>query len=262
MPSGRQLRTQPGKPISSWDSYLRETRQPVASLVFVTPMLIVYEVGILCLGPQAMRNGADVWLRYFLDWIGFGQYLLLPALTIFTLIAWQHLTRESWRFTPKLMGGMLLESILFGFLLLSIACLQGNLVDWSGTTLTTRISSGHILIETPTQIVGFFGAGIYEELLFRLLLLPLVAGLIRMFGATRRSSLMTAVVVTSVLFSAAHFRVFTSVGDSFQWYSFTFRFLAGVFFAVLFTYRGFGITAGAHTLYDIFATSLQVFIHH
>ena len=59
-----------------------------------------------------------------------------------------------------------------------------------------------------------------------------------------------AVVITSLLFSAAHY--IGPQGDSWQLYSFVFRFLAGGFFAVLFVYRGFGIAAGTHALYDIF----------
>jgi len=104
MASRRRLPKQPGEPISSWVSYLKETRRPLPSLVFVAPLLLVYEIGILCFGPHAMRNGADVWLRHLLDWIGLGQYFLLPILTIFTLLAWHHLTREPWRFAPQLMG--------------------------------------------------------------------------------------------------------------------------------------------------------------
>ena len=66
----------------------------MVSLVFVTPILLIYEVGVLLLGPQAMRNGADLWLRHFLDATGFGQYFLLPLLTVFALLAWHHLTHE------------------------------------------------------------------------------------------------------------------------------------------------------------------------
>ena len=55
---------------SRWTVYFAETRRPAVSLAFVAPMLLVYEVGILAFGPQAMRNGADLWLRLFLDWIG------------------------------------------------------------------------------------------------------------------------------------------------------------------------------------------------
>ena len=74
------------------------------------------------------------------------------------------------------------------------------------------------------------------------------------------ASLILAVVLTSLLFATAHYRIdmmigsyhlVTSLGDPFEWASFLFRFLAGAFFSLLFLYRGFGIAAGTHALYDI-----------
>ena len=62
--------------------YWQQSRRPLTSLAFVTPLLIIYEAGVLWLGPQAMRNGADVWLRQLLDLLGFSQYFLLPVLTL------------------------------------------------------------------------------------------------------------------------------------------------------------------------------------
>jgi hypothetical protein len=38
---------------------------------------------------------------------------------------------------------------------------------------------------------------------------------------------------------------------------FGFRAVAGVYFAVLFAIRGFGITAGTHAFYDIIATIIN-----
>jgi membrane protease YdiL (CAAX protease family) len=70
----------------------------------------------------------------------------------------------------------------------------------------------------------------------------------------------TAVVVTSLIFSAAHYRIdliiashrfTTDFGEPFSWFSFLFRFVAGVAFSTLFLLRGFGITAGTHAMYDL-----------
>jgi hypothetical protein len=52
-----------------------------------------------------------------------------------------------------------------------------------------------------------------------------------------------------LLFSAAHY--IGPLGDSFALYSFTFRAVAGLFFAMLFLLRGFGIAAGTHFFYDL-----------
>ena len=46
--------------------YWHQSRRPLASLAFMTPLLVLYELGVLLLGSHAVRNGADVWLRQFL----------------------------------------------------------------------------------------------------------------------------------------------------------------------------------------------------
>jgi len=66
---------------------------------------------------------------------------------------------------------------------------------------------------------------------------------------SRGVALLLAIVLTSLLFSAAHY-----VGPSgapLRWFRFVFRFVAGAFFATLFVYRGFGIAVGTHAGYDI-----------
>ena len=56
------------------EGYWSDSRQPLASLIFVTPLLLTYEAGLIILGPNAVRNGPEVWLRWLLDRLGFGQY--------------------------------------------------------------------------------------------------------------------------------------------------------------------------------------------
>ena len=56
-------------------------------------------------------------------------------------------------------------------------------------------------------------------------------------------------LIGAVVFSAMHY--VGAYGDPFTVPSFTFRFLAGLFFSALFVLRGFGITAWAHALYDV-----------
>ena len=220
-------------------------------MLFMLPMLLCYEGGLLILGPQAMQNGADAWLRRFLELIGFGQYLLLPVLTCGLLLAWHHLRHERWRFSWTVFYGMLLECIVLGFLLLLLARLQGRLLSSISSTSISTLEISETVKSNMGQIFGYFGAGIYEELLFRLMLMPLIAGLLKLTHLSNRNCWICATLVSSLLFSAAHYQLFTSAGDAFDITSFLFRFLAGVFFAVLFIFRGFGIAAGSHAFYDI-----------
>ena len=105
------------------------------------------------------------------------------------------------------------------------------------------------------QCVSFMGAGIYEELLFRLMLLPLAMGVFRVTGFPLATAVVLSVISTSLLFSAAHYDWFLAAGEPFEATSFIFRTLAGAFFSGLFLWRGFGIAVGTHALYDIFVTA-------
>jgi hypothetical protein len=239
------------------ERYARESRRPLASLAFVIPLLLLYEGGIIILGPQAVRNGADVWLRQFLDTLGFSQYLLLPALTVGLLLAWHHLSRERWQVSAGVVYGMLLESAALGLVLVAVARVEGLLVASAlsgGETVATTAMPFEMATrgEFLGRLLGYIGAGVYEEMLFRLMLIPPLAIGIKLFGVPRPWSVATVVLLTSAIFSAAHY--VGPHGDLLDAFSFLFRFTAGALFAVLFVYRGFGVAAGTHALYDIFVS--------
>jgi hypothetical protein len=245
------LELPPTPPARRFDDYWRQSRRPLTSLVFIMPLLVLYEGGVLLPGATAIRNGADVWLRRLLDALGLGHYFLLPVLIVALLLAWHHTTGEPWRVSGRAIYGMYAESALLALALIVLGHLQGSLLHSiaGGWPALAAVRSGgrfHFL----GQLVGYFGAGIYEEVLFRLILLPAVAAVLKLCRARAELQVAGPVVLTSLAFSAAHY--IGPQGDALQWFSFLFRFLAGAFFALLFVYRGFGIAAGTHALYDIF----------
>jgi membrane protease YdiL (CAAX protease family) len=232
--------------------YWQQSRRPLSSLAFVTPLLIVYELGVIWLGPQAMRNGADVWLRQLLDLLGFSQYFLLPALTLGLLAGWHHVTREPWRISPGVLYTKLTECVLLALSLVVIARVQANLqalVTRQPPPAMLHAALGTTVPSVFRRWVSFLGAGIYEELLFRLMMVPLLAQGLRWCGCQANWSWAGAAVVSSLVFAGAHH--IGTLGEPFQWYAFLFRATAGLFFAALFLYRGFGIAAGTHAAYDM-----------
>ena len=222
------------------DDYWSLSRTPLTSLVFTLPLVLAYEGGVLWLGRGSPRNGADVWLRQFLDVIGFGSYFLLPVLTLLGLLAWHHIEHDRWRFSPLVLAGMAFESFVWAGMLVGIARLQHRL--WP-----LGIADG--VSGILARFVGYCGAGLYEEVLFRLILLPIVIWVFERAGLSTAAAALWSVILTSLLFSTAHY--VGPLGDTFELYSFTFRTLAGIFFATLFVTRGFGIAAGAHAAYDM-----------
>ncbi|MCB9874693.1 MAG: CPBP family intramembrane metalloprotease [Planctomycetaceae bacterium] len=254
----KKQRTSDSTSASLLARYWNESVRPLVSLAFVAPMIVAYEGGLIALGPQAMRNGADVWLRQLLEWLGFSQYFLLPALTCGLLLGWHHLNQERWSIRWTTLYGMLFESMAFGGILLVLAQTQQGVFGAITSDATLALSAQNT--KAFGQFVAYFGAGIYEELMFRVMLFPALAALLRLVGTPRRTSWVVAIFFSSLAFAAAHyqldlmignFHLVTSYGDSFEWSSFLFRFGAGVFFSTLLLARGFGIAAGAHAFYDI-----------
>ena len=108
------------------------------------------------------------------------------------------------------------------------------------------------------DIVTGVGAGIYEELVFRLILICVLMVLFQdLIGMSHQNAVVLSVLISAALFSAHHHVVWVDgrLGRApFCWMEFGFRTIAGVYFAILFAIRGFGITAGTHAFYDIIAT--------
>lgn len=258
MTTARQAEEENRPVATAWlVDYWQQSRRPLASLVFVLPLLVLYEGGVLLLGPTAVRNGADVWLRQLLDGFGLTSYFLLPILTVAILLGWHHTTRDRWRVAVPVLYGMLAESAFLGVLLLAVGYLQWTVVSrvttWlpPATDMSAPIPSVASRVPLLGQLIGFVGAGVYEEVLFRLLLLPLVFALLGYLLMGIRWRVGSAIIISSLVFSAAHY--VSPQGEVFDWFSFVFRALAGGVFALLFVFRGFGIAAGCHALYDIFA---------
>jgi len=224
------------------EGYWVESRRPLASLLFLAPLLAAYELGVLLFGAQT-QNGADAFMRRILDLLGFGQHFLLPFLTVCILLGWHYLSREPWRLSGGIISAMAAESILLAVCLRVVLFLQAAIsvafVEPIEVSIGTKFKAG----------VSFLGAGIYEELLFRLILLSLVAWVFRRAGMKPGVGMIVAAIATSFLFAFAHH--FGPNGEPFRWFAFIFRFLAGMFFSMVFIYRGFGIAAGSHAAYDI-----------
>jgi membrane protease YdiL (CAAX protease family) len=235
---------------ASLREYAAQSARPLVSMAFIAPMLIVYELGGVVLGPNALRNGADTWLRCMLESIGFGQYFLLPILTCSILLAWHHTRQDSWQLPGGVLTTMLLESTLFALVLFGLAHLQRAFFAPATMSIPGTSVTAEALV-TASRLIGYCGAGIYEELLFRLIMLPSIAAAFRSVGFTWRSSWCWGIVTTSLLFSAAHYHAFVTGGYAFDWYTFSFRFAAGLFFSGLFVARGFGIAVGSHAMYNI-----------
>lgn len=240
-------------------AYWGASRAPRYSLLFALPLLLFYQVlvAIQPVGPRGAgwRNGADVILQgVFVSLAGrWGPLIFLVLLTGvgLWLVVRDHRAHRG-PLAPWVFWVMLAESVA-----LAILC---GVVVGALTAQVVRASTA-LALATPaqlsltTRLMLSLGAGLYEELLFRVVIVGLLALVARtVFGWRPWVGGTFAVVVGALLFSAFHY--VGAYGDRLALASFVFRTFAGLFFSALFVLRGFGITAWTHALYDVFVLVL------
>lgn len=224
--------------------YWRYSKSPFYSLLFTLPMLISYEVLIFSYNHSdiiGLRNGADILFRQFFGMFNiYGFYLVGFLVLSALLIAYYFNNRREgnpeFRFQFFIL--MILESLLFALLMYVI-------VD----------KIGDALLSVPTDqgkkelIVLALGAGVYEEFIFRVVLISgftfFLKDILRLRAVT---SMVVAISAAALIFSLFHY--LGSLGDVFDIQTFLVRFVAGIFLSLLYVLRGYGIAAYTHTIYD------------
>jgi hypothetical protein len=238
-----------------YGGYLSATLHPWSCLLFLVPLLVVYEAGVMGLGgprPELLRNGADTWLRWGLESFGLSQLYCAPALIVAVFVAWSLLRVIDRPEHPvKIWIGMAVESVAFAFGLWALSQHLGPFLDQLGIRLNVGVDP-----KTLGRIITFVGAGIYEELLFRLLLIFMLGILFRLMGVPGLISTFLVGITSAIIFAAAHH--LGPYGETFDHYVFLFRTLAGLYFALLYQLRGFGIAVGTHACYDVLVGVLMV----
>ena len=231
-------------------TYWNQTRRPLPCLVFLLPLLVLYELGVIWIGGvrhTLVRNGADAWMRGLLEQLGLHPAYVLPLGIVCIFILWHIWDRSPWRFHAEVIPGMLAESLLLALTLMIIGRLQD--MAFERLELSRMVASLGPAPASLVELVSYVGAGIYEETLFRLLLLPLVYYVAKSIGTPQALATTIAVIASALAFSAAHY--IGPPAEELLWFGFIFRWLAGLFFAGVFVLRGFAIVVGAHTAYDI-----------
>ena len=225
--------------------YLTVSKSPLYSFIFTLPLFLLYEVGIFLISSRdidQLRNGADVFMRQVLEIFGiYGMYGFGGTFLIGFLIAFirQKKNLRTSEIESRFLLIMFFESIVWATLLVIMMIKIPTFLSLS--------NEDHLI----QQVVLAIGAGIYEEFVFRVLLisgLAILFGLIFNWGEFGKTFL--SVIISSAIFSIFHF--FGSYGDTFSFPLFFVRFFAGIFLAMIYIFRGFGITAYAHSIYDLF----------
>ncbi|MGA2499885.1 MAG: CPBP family glutamic-type intramembrane protease [Tepidisphaeraceae bacterium] len=223
--------------------YFYESAKPLTSLVFLAVPLLLYEFGTGWFLTDAeekteIRVLAFNYLRGFLSFFGATAHYLPALAVVVILLAWHLARRDTWRLRPLTVLTMACESSLLAIPLLVLSALQA-------ACLPLAAADGVV----ARGVVLAFGAGIYEELFFRLAGLTLLnVVLVDLLRMKKPLAIGLMILISALAFSGYHY--LTPAAPPVRVVAFVFRAVAGGYFAILFMYRGFGVTAGCHIAYD------------
>jgi len=225
-------------------NYWRYSRSAYYSAVAALPLLVIYEILIVLSQSRywGIRNAADVWIRTFLMAFDLqAQHITFVLIGIsLALIPIAKSRARGIKLKANYFALMFAEclafSLVLGVVLKSILRLGGLSSGGPGSGLMQNLALS-------------VGAGLFEEIIFRVILLNLLFLLLSPLLKKKVVAAVFSVLLASFLFSLSHY--VGTMADTWQLYSFMFRWAAGLLFTVLYFVRGFAITAYTHALYDI-----------
>jgi len=236
-------------------AYFDDTHRPLHCLVFLLPMVIFYELGTILAAPTlqqaiASRVIAFQLLQQFFKLFGATSFYLPGLAVVVILLAWHIASGQRWHVEPWTLLGMTIESVLLAIPLLVLSQIVGQYAARQGLAVVSAAggAGGGSITLWANQLLLSIGAGIYEELLFRLIFISVLhIVLVDLLKLNARFALLAMVMISAAVFSGYHY-----LGpEQFSWPGFVFRTVAGVYLAGMFVLRGFGITVGCHTTYDV-----------
>ncbi|RDV36820.1 CPBP family intramembrane metalloprotease [Bradymonadaceae bacterium TMQ3] len=229
-------------------TYHQQSRDTWHSLVLVMPLFVLYQIGVMWTG--GVRNGVDfmtdmLWwavggeLTYYL-----GVHVGVLALMVIAALMLRNKERLRLRVWPAVVAESAVYAFFFGAAIVAIMDALGL-----SALLSVGLSVGGEASVLDNLVLSA-GAGLYEELVFRLGLMGAMLWLgHRVVGWPRWWAALWAVVLSSLIFSAVHHM--GPLGEAFELGVFVFRAIAGVLLALIFYLRGFAVAVYTHALYDV-----------
>jgi hypothetical protein len=275
--AGKQSRQRGGLDSDAGD-YWSLSAKPLHSLVFLIPLVLLYELGALLYltdpsaGIQQTIRAKKV-LDLFFQSMGVVGLLVSGLAMLLVLFIMHLLARDKWTIKPAVLLGMALEAALWALPLVVL----GTLVQRAGAMLAPAAvamdpaqngTAAMLALPWQARLTISLGAGIYEELLFRLIAIAtihlIVRDLLRFSEPIARAA---AIVGSALLFAVYHDVTLPGSGGGLgglagvQWGPALFYFAAGLFFGVIYVARGLGIVVATHAFYDVIALIVLPAMH-
>lgn len=235
-------RAEPASAGAGRGGYAVWSRDPALGLFAVLPLWLLYEVLRCGLAPGERNGAEDLLLREVarLDWRGL--VVLRAAFAVLVVFAARSLLRRQVPWL-RVAAVVALEGTVYGLLLGPAAAAL--------TSSAARLLDAGAGGDLAADLVGSLGAGIFEELVFRLGLMSALVwvGLraVAAWSLPRQVAGWLAVIGSALVFAWFHH----ACGEAFELRRFLFRTMAGVLLGLLMWFRGYGVCVYTHTLYDV-----------
>ncbi len=252
------------KPAPEPKGYWQRTETPLTSLAFVLPLIVLYQVGTRTTSQSPIvaftkLQQASTLLHDFVlataERLAPGArhphaplaVMYIPAGIVVVSLLLLHFSRKfPWRVRWTDLAKMFVESIVLAVPLLvmwfALAPYLAKLPLMAGPESAVSVA------------VPCVGAGIYEELVFRLLFFGLMSFVLGdLLKMSRPWMYGFTICLSAVGFSAYHYLGY----EQFSPITFVFRSIAGMYFSAVYLCRGYGVTCGSHASYDIIVVCMQ-----
>lgn len=271
-------------------SYLRLSTRPLHVLVFLLPLILFYEAAAAfhVIGGEGVEETirARRILSDFFRVFDVGGIYLPGILVFVVLLLWHFLTRDPWRIRWRVIWLMLLEALIWTPPMLVLGQVLYKLMSGSlgaqppvnaaiesvshvlhsalasiGATDATAVagsgsgggSGGLASRSLAARAAIAVGAGLYEEMLFRMVGIALFhLILVDLIGLGQKRGTFLAVLLAACAFAFYHdVTVGHAAMASVRWADAGFYIFAGAYFGLIYVWRGFGVVVAVHALYDL-----------
>ena len=233
-------------------SYILYSKDLITSVILLLPFILMYEIISFFKfhdKTYVIRNSADAILRQFFDYfsstsVNYYSFLLL----VFLVFIFIYYKNSIFDFSIKVnfLIFMIIEGLIFGFILLFILNDSSIIYNYNFSYYNDIVLAYYLCI----------GAGIWEEVLFRFILVNLFLKLFINFKSSNNLNIFISIILAGTIFSTFHY-----IGDNpdiFTLQSFTIRFIGGFILGYIYIFRGLGIAAITHFCYDFLLFALPV----
>ena len=230
--------------------YLSYTKNHITSFIFLIPLIMIYELISLIKFSNKdfiIRNSADSFFRDLFNVVSINPiYYYMFLLSLFCIYIAFKIKNDivSYDIKANYLFLMYLEGALLGFLLLLL--LNNNLIGYSINYYEDIFLTFYLCL----------GAGIWEEILFRFILISIFLFVCKSIFFLKNIKFIISILLSSILFSSFHY--IGSGADIYSHYTFIIRFIGGLLLGLIYLSRGLGISCMTHFCYDSFLISFPI----